>query len=239
MSGASRREGWHRPLAEGIGTFLLVLLGPGAAAMDRFLGHGAVGTTGVALAFFFAILVAVVSLGSISGAHINPAVTVGLWSARRFDARDVVPYVGSQCLGAIVGALVVRAAVGDTAAVAAATVPSIATGPAFLVEFVFSAVLMWVVMSVVTDERIPVTLGPLAIASTVGALALQGGLTGSSMNPARSFGPAVATGTWTVHWLYWVAPIAGMVVSANAHAFLAARRAARRGVDATNVVPAD
>jgi aquaporin Z len=213
-------------MAEAIGTFLLVLIGPGAAATDHFLGHGAVGTTGIALAFFFAILLSIVSIAGTSGAHINPAVTLALWSVGRFDARDVVSYVGAQCAGGVGAGLVIRAMVGASAA-AAATTPAIPIGQAFLVELVFSAVLMWVIMSVAADHRIPAALGPVAIAATVGALALEGGLTGSSMNPARSFGPAVASGTWTAHWLYWIAPIGGMVAAANAHAVLTRTRARR------------
>jgi MIP family channel proteins len=235
---SSRDDRWQRPAAEGIGTFFLVLIGPGAAAVDRFLGTGAIGTTGIALAFFFAILLAVVSLASISGAHINPAVTIGLWSVGRFDGRRVASYIGAQCFGAVLAALVIRAVVGGAAA-AAATTPSISVGAAFLVEFVFSAVLMWVIISAATDERIPPALGPLAIAATVGGLALQGGLTGSSMNPARSFGPAVATVTWSAHWIYWVAPIAGMTLAARLHALVVRPRARRPAFETSEPAAAD
>jgi MIP family channel proteins len=213
-----------------------VLIGPGAAAVDRFLGAGAIGTTGIALAFFFAILLAVVSLASISGAHINPAVTIGLWSVGRFDGRRVASYIGAQCLGAVVAALVIRSVVGD-AATAAATTPSIPVGLAFVVEFVFSGALMWVIMSAATDEWIPPALGPLAIAATVGGLALQGALTGSSMNPARSFGPAVATGTWNAHWIYWVAPIAGMMLTARLYTLVVRTR--QLAVGTSEPSPAD
>jgi MIP family channel proteins len=229
---SSRDERWRRPAAEGIGTFFLVLIGPGAAAVDRFVGNGAIGTTGIALAFFFAILLAVTSVASISGAHINPAVTIGLWSVGRFDGRRVLSYVGAQCLGAVLASLVIRGVVGG-AAVAATTTPSIGNGLAVLVELVFSSVLMWVIMSTAIDERIPPVLGPFAIAATVGGLALQGGLTGSSMNPARSFGPAVATGTWNSHWIYWVAPIAGMTISARLYQLVARPRARHVGLDAS------
>ena len=231
----SNGEQWRRPAAEAIGTFMLVVIGPGAAAVDRFLGHGTIGTVGVALAFFFAILLAIVSLAGISGAHINPAVTIALWSVGRHDRRSVISYVGAQCAGAMLAGLAIRLVVGDAAA-AAVTIPAIPVGAAFGVELVFSAILMWVIMRVTSDDWVPRALAPLAIAATVGALALEGGLTGSSMNPARSFGPAVASGVWTVHWLYWIAPIVGMVGSAHAHELLMSRRS--RDVASTAPNPA-
>jgi aquaporin NIP len=231
-------EQWRRPAAEAIGTFLLVIVGPGAAAVDRFLGHGTIGTVGVALAFFFGILLAIVSLAGISGAHINPAVTIALWSIGRHDRRSVISYVGAQCAGAMLAGLAIRVVVGDAAA-AAATTPAIPVAAAFGVELVFSAILMWVIMRVTSDDRLPRALAPLAIAATVGALALEGGLTGSSMNPARSFGPAVATGVWTVHWLYWIAPIVGMAASAHVHELVMSRHGREVASTAPNPATGD
>ena len=150
----SNGEQWRRPAAEAIGTFMLVVIGPGAAAVDRFLGHGTIGTVGVALAFFFAILLAIVSLAGISGAHINPAVTIALWSVGRHDRRSVISYVGAQCAGAMLAGLAIRLVVGDAAA-AAVTTPAIPVGAAFGVELVFSAILMWVIMRVTSDDWVP------------------------------------------------------------------------------------
>ena len=214
-----RATPWRRYGAEATGTFLLVFIGPGAAATNQFVGTNTIGTVGIALAFFFAILLAIASLGRISGAHINPAVTIGLWSVKRFEGRDVLPYVAAQCAGAILAALAVRAVVGQAVA-GAATTPSVAVPTAFLVEFLFSAILMWVVMSVATDDRVSPTLAVIAIAGTVSALALQGALTGASMNPARTLGPAIVSGVWTAHWVYWIAPVAGMIVAARGYELL-------------------
>lgn len=217
----------RRCVAECVGTALLVFIGAGSVMTDTLSGH-ALGAVGIALTFMLVVLGIIVAIGHISGAHINPAVTLALWSMRRFPARDVVPYISAQCIGAIVGAVALRATLGPVASVGA-TVPRVSTVAAFVVEFVFSFVLMLVIAAVATDERVPEGVGPLAIGGTVGFCALQGWLTGASMNPARSLGPAVVSGVWTAHWIYWLAPIGGMIVAAQVYDWL-------RGADAT-VVP--
>lgn len=205
-----------RCVAEAIGVFILVLIGPGAAVVDRFVGHGPLGTVGIALAFFFALLVGIAAFAPLSGAHFNPAVTAGFWSIGSFPSRDVVPYVLAQCAGAVVASLFLRAVMG-AAVIAAATVPSISIARAFAVELVFSAVLMIVILRVSSDDRVPKSLAAVSVAACVGGLALLGALTGSSMNPARSFGPAVASGEWRSHWIYWAAPVGGMVLTSLAY----------------------
>ncbi|GAC1687246.1 MAG: aquaporin [Gemmatimonadaceae bacterium] len=214
-----------RCAAEVLGTFILIAIGTGAAVTNRAYAHGSLGTVGIALAFFFALVAAIPAFATVSGAHFNPAVTVGLWCICRVPGRDVAPYVLSQCVGAAAASLFWRTVAGS-AVVAAATVPAVPVGVAFGIEFAFSAVLMTVILGVSSDARVPPVLIGLAVASCVGGLALMGALTGASMNPARSFGPALAAGVWTAHWLYWAAPILGMVVAAWGHEWITGRVAA-------------
>ena len=208
-----------RLAAECIGTFVLVAVGAGAAAVNAW-SHGVVSATGVSLAFGCVILIAVYALGHVSGAHLNPAVTVSFWLARRFPGRDVAPYVAAQLAGAVLGALGLRAVLGSAAS-AAATLPSIPVGRALGVEIVLSFVLMLVVMAVATDSRVAGEVAGLAVGFTVMVDALTGGpLTGASMNPARSFGPALATGQWTAHWIYWTGPLLGMALAVPVYDYL-------------------
>ena len=214
----------RRLTAEAIGTFFLVLVGPGAARVDAW-SHGAVGHVGVSLAFAFVVIAMVFALGHLSGAHINPAVTVAFWSVGRFPSRDVLPYVIAQCMGAIAASVVLRAVLGPVGQMGA-TLPSVAVARAFGIEWLLSFVLMFVVMAVATDDRVADGFAPLAVGLTVGFCALVGGpLTGASMNPARSLGPAFVGGLWASHWLYWVAPLTGMAVAARVYDRLRSARA--------------
>jgi MIP family channel proteins len=185
---------------------------------------GVVGHAGVALAFAFVVIAMIYALGHLSGAHINPAVTLGFWSVRRFPAAEVLPYVIAQCAGAVAASLALRIAIGRVGNMGA-TVPSIPTGAAFLVEWLLSFALMFVIMAVATDERMADGFAALAVGVTVGFCAMMGGpLTGASMNPARSFGPALIGGIWRAHWLYWLAPISAMVVAARTYELLRATK---------------
>lgn len=206
---------WRRAAAEAVGTFFLVLIGPGAAMVDAYT-HGALGQTGVALAFAFVVLAMVFALGHLSGAHLNPAVTIAFWSVRRFPGREVGAYVLAQSAGAIGAALVLRFLLGPVGNLGA-TLPHIGLGRSFVVEWLFSFALMLVIMAVATDDRVADGFAAVAVGLTVGFCALLGPLTGASMNPARSLGPAVAGGLWTGHWLYWAAPITGMLVAARTY----------------------
>jgi aquaporin Z len=209
----------RRLMAEGIGTFFLVLIGPGAVMVNAYSG-GAIGYTGVALAFAFVVTAMVYALGHLSGAHINPAVTIGFWSVRRFPAREVGPYVLAQVLGAVAACAFLRAVLGPVGHVGA-TLPSLPVGAAFAVEWLLSFALMFVIMAVATDERAASGFAGVAVGLTVGFCALTGGpLTGASMNPARSFGPALIGGTWTAHWIYWIAPVTAMITAARVYDFL-------------------
>lgn len=209
----------RRALAEAIGTYFLVLIGPGAAMTDAYTG-GAVGHAGVALAFAFVVTAMVYALGHLSGAHINPAVTVAFWSAGRFPGRDVLPYVLAQCAGAVAASLTLTAVLGRVGR-AGATVPAVGVGGSFAVEWLLSFVLMLVVMAVATDPRAAPGFAGVAVGLTVGFCAMTGGpLTGASMNPARSLGPAVAGGTWDAHWIYWLAPVTAMLAATRVYEWL-------------------
>lgn len=212
--------------AEAVGTFTLVFIGPGAAAVDSW-SHGAVTHVGVSLAFAFVILALVYALGHVSGAHLNPAVTFGFWAAGRFPFRAVGPYVAAQLLGAVAAALALRAVVGGHV-VAAATVPAIGSLPALLVETLLTFFLMVVILAVATDARVDGAVSGLAVGLTVGFNALMGGpLTGASMNPARSLGPAVVGGVWVGHWIYWIGPLLGAGGGALVYSYLRGERVER------------
>ena len=204
----------RRLVAEGIGTFFLVLIGPGTAMVNAFAG-GTIGPVGISLAFAFVVIAMIYALGHLSGAHINPAVTLAFWSVRRFPASEVIPYVAAQCTGAVAASLTLWAALGRVGEMGA-TLPRISFPAAFAVEWLLSFALMFVVMAVATDERVADGFAALAVGLTVGFCALMGGpLTGASMNPARSFGPALVGDLWQGHWLYWLAPITGMTAAAR------------------------
>lgn len=200
----------RRAIAEAVGTFFLVFIGCGA-----IVSGGGGGIVAVALAFAFVILAMVYAIGHLSGGHINPAVTIGFWFAGRFPARDAVVYVVAQSAGAIAASLALRAIVGPAGDLGA-TVPTVSTGALLTVEFLLTFALMFVVMAVATDERVTAGFAGLAVGLTIGFDVLMGGpLTGASMNPARSLGPAVGAGVWEAHWAYWIAPIGGAIAAAR------------------------
>ena len=207
----------RRSAAEGIAAFALVFAGCGAVVTDA-TRDGALGTVGIGLVFGLVIMAMVYATGHLSGAHINPAVTVAFTLTRHFPARDALAYVAAQLAGATAGALLLLAAWSDKPADLGATVPSVGAGTAFLYEAVLTAVLMFVVVAVATDTRAVGAAAALAIGGTVGLDALFGGpITGASMNPARSFGPALASGTWTDFWVYVAGPLVGAACGALAY----------------------
>lgn len=208
----------RRYSAEAVGTFALVVVGPGAVMVSA--ATHAFGHTGIALAFGLVVTLVVASSGHLGGAHINPAVTIGFWSVRRFPGREVVPYIVAQCLGAIAASLLLRWLLGPVGSLGA-TVPALTLARAFVVEAGYTALLGFVIMGVATDDRSPTAIAPFAIGATIFAGALvTGPLTGGSFNPARSLGPAVVGGVWTAHWLYWAAPIVGAIVGMRVYELL-------------------
>jgi aquaporin NIP len=207
----------RRAAAEAIAAFALVFAGCGAAVADARYG-GALGTVGIALVFGLIIMVMVYATGHLSGAHINPAVTIAFTLTRHFPAREAAAYVVAQLAGATAGALTLLAVWTDKPASLGATTPSVGAGSAFIYELILTAFLMFVIVAVATDTRAVGAGAAVAIGGTVGLDALFGGrVTGASMNPARSFGPALASGEWQDFWVYVAGPLAGAALGALAY----------------------
>lgn len=204
----------RRSLAEAAGTFFLVLLGSGAIMVSEVTNNAHIGTIGVGFAFAFAIAALVYALGRVSGAHLNPAVTVALWTRRRFRGRDLLPYVVAQCAGAVLASAILRWIVGPVADIGA-TVTVMPPVQSFTVEFLMSFFVLLTILGVATQPGGAGGAGGIAIglAYGVGTL-IAAPFTRASLNPARSFGPAVIGGEWLAHWIFWAAPIAGMVAAA-------------------------
>lgn len=201
--------------AELLGTYALITTGCGAIIVNS--QTGALSHIGIALTFGLVITVMIAATGHISGAHFNPAVTLALAFIRRFPWRDVPLYISGQLLGAILGASTLRVLFGLTANLGA-TLPQGNLIQSLGLEVLLTAVLMFVITAVATDSRVPIPLAPLAIGATVMLDALWGGpISGASMNPARSFGPALVSGVWSHQWIYWLGPIVGSILGALAY----------------------
>jgi aquaporin NIP len=157
-------------------------------------------------------------VGHLSGAHINPGVTLAFTVTRHFPAREALAYIVAQCLGAVSAALVLLAIWPSQPAQLGATLPTVGAGSAVVYEAVLSAFLMFVIMAVATDTRAAGAGAAIAIGGTIGLDALVGGpVTGASMNPARSLGPALAAWEWRDVWIYLVGPIAGTALGGFAY----------------------
>jgi MIP family channel proteins len=175
---------------------------------------GALGHIGVAASFGLVIMVMIAALGHVSGAHFNPAVTLAFAWIRHFPWQDAPLYIAGQLVGAVAGAATLRTLFGTTGHIGV-TLPAGSSFQAAGVEVLLTALLMFVITSVATDTRAVGQLAAIAIGGTVALDALWGGpVTGASMNPARSFGPALVSGIWQAHWIYWLAPIIGATLGA-------------------------
>ena len=198
--------------AELIGTFCLVVCGCGAIMVSS--AYGSFGALGVSLAFGVVIMVMVAALGHVSGAHFNPAVTLAFAVTRHFPARQVLPYTLAQLLGGIAGSVLLRGTLGDVVELGS-TLPSGSAAQSLAIETLLTAILMFVIMAVATDTRAVGELAAIAIGATVGLNALWAGpISGASMNPARSFGPALVSGSLGAQWIYWLGPILGALLGA-------------------------
>jgi len=211
MGGArmTRRE-W---VAEALGTFSLVFAGTTAIVTDDCFG-GVVTHVGIALAFGLVVTAMIYALGNVSGAHLNPAVTLGFWVARRLPLRQVPGYVLAQCAGAVAASLLVRLLFPEHATLGA-TLLRVDVARGFLFETVLTFLLMFVILNVSTGAMEKGIMAGVAVGGTVALCALFGGpATGASMNPARSLGPALISGAWTHLWVYLVATPLGAMLAA-------------------------
>ncbi len=204
--------------AEAIGTLALVFAGCGAIMVDartHQLGH-----VGVAISFGLVIMFGIYAVGHISGAHFNAAVTFTFALTRHFPWSRALAYWSVQFVGALTAAAVLRGSLGNIAHVGA-TLPSGSQGQAFLWEAVMSAFLMFVILALATDTRAVGEAAAIAIGGTIGLDAMFGGpVTGASMNPMRSLGPALVSGDLHALWLYILAPIVGTSVGGLAYQFV-------------------
>ena len=202
-------------LAEAIGTFALVFAGAGAVMVDaktHELGH-----VGVAITFGLVIAAMIYAVGHISGAHFNGAVTFAFALTRHFPWSRAVTYWAAQLAGALFAALALRASLGDIAHIGA-TLPTGSQAQSFFFELVMTAFLMFVVLAVATDTRAVGEAAAIAIGATIGLDAMFGGpISGASMNPMRSIGPAVVAGDLHALWLYIVAPVIGASIGGLAY----------------------
>ncbi len=208
--------------AEALGTFGLVFAGCGAVAVgarDGVIGHG-----GVAAAFGLVVAAMIFALGHLSGAHLNPAVTLAFAAGRHFPRREIAPYVAAQLVGAGLAALALRAFLGTAGDLGLTRPNGVGDLTAVLIEAGLTAVLVAVILAVATDARAQGQLAAIAVGATVAVMALvMGPVTGASMNPARSFGPALAVGDWSGFWIYVAGPLAGGLAGVGIYELLRGR----------------
>ncbi len=225
---APRNHGWAAPsdiytmptmmrpyFAEAIGTFALVFIGCGAIVVND-LSNGVIGHGGIAAAFGLVVMAMIYAVGDTSGAHFNPAVTLAFWLSKRLPGKTVAPYLIAQCLGASLASSLWRL-LAPTHETLGATLPATELWQVFLLEVVLSFFLMFVILNVATGAKEKGLMAGVAIGATVAMCALVGGpLTGASMNPARSLGPALFSGQLTHLWLYLTAPFIGAAMAVPA-----------------------
>lgn len=224
-----------RAAAEFLGTFWLVLGGCGSAVLAAAFPSVGIGLLGVSLAFGLTVLTMAYAIGHISGCHLNPAVSIGLWTGKRFPASELLPYIGAQVLGAIAGAGVLyviasgktgfRLSDGFAANGYAEHSPGEYTLVAALVAELVLTFMFLIIILGSTDKRAPSGLAPVAIGLGLTLIHLISiPVTNTSVNPARSTGPAIFVGGWALAqlWLFWVAPIAGAALAGFVYSWLGA-----------------
>lgn len=206
-------------LSEFIGTYILIFCGCGAVVIDSLFG-GAVGHHGIALTFGLAVVAIVYALGTYSGAHINPAVTVGFALARSFPTKEIAPYILSQCLGATAAAGTLLLLFPETLTLGM-TLPAGPVSQSFFLEIILTFFLMFIILRTTTGTKETGIMAGLAIGFVVWFEAMFAGpVSGASMNPARSLGPALMQGQLEHLWIYLTAPFLGSVLSVFVHRVL-------------------
>ncbi len=205
-------------MAEFIGTFALVFAGTGAIVDDSLTGQ--LGHIGVAMSFGLVVGVLVCSLGHISKAHFNPAVTIGFFSISKMEKNLVLPYIIAQIGGAIFASALIYIIFGNSGNLGV-TMPSGPWTQSFILEIIMTFFLMLVIISVATDARVKPEVSGIAIGGTVALDALFGGpISGASMNPARSLGPAIIGRIFEHQWIYLVAPVIGSLIAVETYEFI-------------------
>jgi len=197
--------------AEFAGTFALVFAGTGAVVINDI--SGVVTHVGIALTFGLVVLALIYALGDVSGAHLNPAVTVGFWAAGRFPLRLLPGYVLAQLAGGVTASVLLRLLF-DQHPTLGATVPRAGAGQSFVLEIVLTLILMFVILSVSTGAKEKGLLAGVAIGAVIAFEALFAGpISGASMNPARSLAPALISGRFEHLWVYLAAPLLGAILA--------------------------
>lgn len=201
-----------RLLAEFLGTFFLVFAGTGAVVINAF-SNGAITHVGISLVFGLVVLAIIYAFGDISGAHLNPAVTIAFAAARRFPWASVAPYIAAQTSGAILASVILRL-VFPSVTTLGQTLPAAGLWQSLVLEIIFTFMLMLVILAVSSGSKEKGIMAGVAIGGTVGLLAMFGGpATGASMNPARSLAPALIAGDLAPIWLYILGPITGALLA--------------------------
>lgn len=207
-----RTEDLRKLVAELFGSFALVFAGTGAIVINDVSG-GVVSHVGVAFTFGLIVLAMIYSLGDVSGCHLNPAVTLAFSVARRFEWRLVVPYILSQCAGALLASLTLRLMF-PTHATLGATLPAAGNLQSFVLEFILTLILMFVILNVSTGSKEKGVLAGVAVGAVIALEALFAGpISGASMNPARSLAPALVALQLSSLWVYLTAPFLGAVLA--------------------------
>lgn len=203
--------------AEAAGTFGIVFIGCGAITLDA-AGHSDLGRAGVGVTFGVAVAAMILAFGRLSGAHLNPAVSVGLWGSGALRGRSLPPYLLAQLAGASVAAGTLHLLFPNLPGDLGATVPAGSVWESFGLEMVFTFALVSVILALACGRAAPLPIIAVAAGAVIGLEATFGaGISGASMNPARSFGPALAAWTWGNHWIYWLAPITGAGAAVALH----------------------
>ena len=202
----------QRNISEFIGTFALVFCGVGAVIINDVSG-GAVTHVGIAITFGLIVMAMIYSIGEISGAHINPAVTIAFWASGRFEKKEVLPYITAQIIGALLASAVLYLLF-PLHETQGATLPLGSAMQSFILEVILTFILMFVIIKVSTGSKETGTMAGIAIGGVVGLEAMFAGpITGASMNPARSIAPAIFSGNFEHLWLYIAAPIIGALLA--------------------------
>lgn len=202
----------NRLFAEAIGTFALVFAGTGAIIINDVSG-GAVTHVGVALTFGLVVMAMIYAVGDVSGAHLNPAVTMGFWFSRRFPARSISAYITAQLVGALLASLLLLVLFPDHKSLGA-TLPVGSAFQSLVLEVVLTGLLMFVILAVSTGPKEKGVVAGIAIGGVVGFEALFAGpISGASMNPARSLAPSIVSGQFQSIGVYLVAPILGALTA--------------------------